>query len=99
LGLAPWPETFFVVFNLSWLVIWSVAILAITTFPRLCTVALWFLAIASTANGVAHPFLSLAVGGYFPGLWSSVLVGILGVMLIRRLATATRTPATPHDAT
>jgi hypothetical protein len=49
----------------------------------------WFLAIACVANGVIHPILSLAVAGYFPGLWSSPLVGILGVGLLRSMALAT----------
>lgn len=90
LGLATWPATFFVAFKVSWLVTWSVAIVAITKLPRLCAVALWFLAIASIANGVVHPMLSVLGGGYFPGWWSSVVVGILGIVLIRRLAPATR---------
>jgi hypothetical protein len=89
LGLAPWPFTFFVVFNLTWVALWCVAIVAITTFPRPSAVALWFLALASVANGVVHPLLSLVVRGYFPGLWTSVLVGILGFVLLRRLASTT----------
>jgi hypothetical protein len=98
-GLGAWPATFFVVFNLSWLVIWSVAIVTITRFPRPSAIALWFLAMASIANGIVHPLLSVAARSYFPGLWTSVLVAILGVGLIRRLAAATRQPATPHGVT
>jgi len=47
--------------------------------------SIWFLAIASAVNGVAHPVLSLVSGGYFPGLWSSPLVGVAGVFLLRAL--------------
>ena len=98
LGLAPWPATFFVVFNLVWLVVWSCAAIAITRFPLPSAIALWFLAIASVANGVVHPILSAVVRGYFPGLWSSVLMGILGVALIRRLASPASTRASARGA-
>jgi hypothetical protein len=90
LDLAAWPETFFVTFNCAWLAFWAVAIAAIAKLRRAVTFPLWFLAIASVANGIAHPLLAWAVGGYFPGLWSSPLVGILGFVLLRKLVFATR---------
>ena len=90
LGLSPWPRGFFVTFNVTWLLIWMVAIATLARFRRLTAVALWFLAIASIANGVVHPVLSIIAGGYFPGLWSSFVVGMLGVVLVRRLASASR---------
>jgi len=96
LGLAPWPEGFFVFFNLMWLVVWVFAIASLARFPRFGVFPLWFLAIASVANGVFHPLLSLASRGYFPGFWSSPLVGILGVVLVRDLATATRASSSQH---
>jgi hypothetical protein len=39
--------------------------------PRTAGAALWFLAIAAIANGIGHPAMSLAVGGYFPGLFTA----------------------------
>jgi hypothetical protein len=69
---------------------------SLTKFPRLAVFPLWFLAIASVANGVVHPFLSLAVWDYFPGLWSSPLVGILGVVLVSTLVSATRATGNRH---
>lgn len=96
LGLAPWSVEFFVTFNVVCLIIWVLAIANLARFPRLGTFPLWFLAIASIANGVVHPILSLADGGYFPGLWSSPLIGILGVVLISALATATRATSSHH---
>ena len=42
----------------------------------------WFLAIASALNGIAHPVLSMMGGGYFPGLLTSPLVGILGTLRV-----------------
>jgi hypothetical protein len=96
LGLAPWSEGFFVSFNVIWLVAWLLAIASLIRFPRLAAFPLWFLAIACVANGVVHPLLSLAVGGYFPGLWSSPVVGILGLMLVNAIASATRTRNNHH---
>lgn len=89
LGLAAWPELFFVAFNLAWLTIWGAAIACLEKFPRAAAFPLWFLAIASAANGVAHPLMAAAVDGYFPGLWSALPPGILGFLLLRRLAVAT----------
>lgn len=40
-------------------------------------------------NGVAHPLLALSVGGYFPGLYTSPLVLLLGAALCRELVRAT----------
>jgi hypothetical protein len=89
LGLAPWSETFFVSFNLVWVSVWVLSIALLKTYPRAAAFPIWFLGIASAANGVIHPALALASTGYFPGLWSSPLVGILGVVLLRKLASAT----------
>jgi Protein of unknown function with HXXEE motif len=89
LGLAVWPESFFITFNLAWLAIWVAAIASLEKAPRAAVFPLWFLGLASAANGLAHPVLALAVGAYFPGLWSSPLAGIAGILLLRRLALAT----------
>jgi len=98
-GLTPWPREFFVAFNLTWLVVWVLAIVGIARLPRVGAFPLWFLAIACVANGVIHPILSLAVAGYFPGLWSSPLVGILGVGLFRSLASATSASGRAYGVT
>jgi hypothetical protein len=89
LGLAPWSATFFVAFNLAWLSIWTGAAVAIRRRSALVLFPLWFLALALILNGIAHPLLALAAAGYFPGLATSPLVGVLGVVLLRRLARAT----------
>ena len=80
-GLPTMPLTFFVVFNLMWIAIWLYAIKHLTSnqiFPRF---AAWFLAIAGTLNGLAHPGFALMVGGYFPGLVTSPLIGLAAVLL------------------
>jgi hypothetical protein len=98
LGLAPWPRQFFVAFNSSWLVVWLLSVVGVTAFQRASAFALWFLALASVANGIIHPLVSLSVAGYFPGLWSSPFVGILGAMLFVSLISATDTRGQQHHA-
>lgn len=89
LGLAPWPAAFFLVFNVSLLVVWAAAVPGLAAGYRPAYMPVWFLALAGMANGVAHPLLALGAGGYFPGLLTSPLVGIGGVLLWRRLMTIT----------
>lgn len=86
LGLAPWSREFFLAFNLCWPAAWILAVVGINAFWRVSVFALWFLAIASMANGVIHPLFAFAIGGYFPGLWTSPFVGILGVVLFRAMS-------------
>ena len=86
LGLAPWPPSFFVTFNLVWIVVWGLSLLGLSRHVRAAYFPMWFLGIGSAVNGVAHPIFSMAVSGYFPGLLTSPLVGLLGVLLLRELA-------------
>jgi hypothetical protein len=89
LGLAPWSATFFVPFNVAWLAVWIASIAMLSRHPRAAVLPLWFLAIASIANGIVHPLLALVAGAYFPGLWTSPLVGVVGIWLLRALFGAT----------
>ncbi len=50
----------------------------------------WFFAIAAIVNGVAHPLPAVAARGYFPGLITSPVVGVVGVLLWLRLVAVTR---------
>jgi hypothetical protein len=92
-GLAPWPTRLFVGFNAAWIAIWIASALALRAGSGAALLALWFLALALVANGLAHPLLSLRQGGYFPGLLTSPLVGFLGILLLARLRTLTAEPA------
>jgi hypothetical protein len=85
LGLPPWSPAFFVTFNVAWFLVWLGAAALLARGVAGAAWALWFLSLALLANGVAHPALSLAVGGYFPGLATSPFAGIAGLMLLRRL--------------
>jgi hypothetical protein len=90
LGLPAWPADFFVVFNLTWLSIWTLSTIGLHRGYWFALFPIWFFAIGSIANGIAHPLLAVAVRGYFPGLITSPIVGVLGVLLWLRLQALTR---------
>ncbi len=92
LGLEPMSLSFFVPFNLAWIAIWVVSIPFLRVGRRAAFFAAWFLAISGILNGVAHPMMAIASGGYFPGLMTSLFVGIAGVILWKRLQRATSEP-------
>jgi protein-S-isoprenylcysteine O-methyltransferase Ste14 len=85
LGLAPWPAGFFLTFNLVWLAIWIAAAIGLRAGHHVAHAPVWFLAIAAVANGVAHPLLAIRAGGYFPGLVTSPLLAVGGILLWRRM--------------
>lgn len=89
-GLAAWTDSFFVTFNLVWITLWTIAIVLLPRWPGVAVFPVWFLAIAAMLNGIVHPLLAVSVGGYFPGLWSSPVIGVLGFLLLQKLALATR---------
>ncbi len=93
LGLPAWPENFFVAFNLLWLTVWILSAIGLQRGYRAALFPAWFFAIAAIANGIAHPLLALVARGYFPGLISSPVLGVLGVLLWRRLLALTRSSA------
>jgi hypothetical protein len=90
LGLSPWSLRFFVSFNLVWLAAWVLSLWGLAARRRIALFPLWFLGIAGVVNGLAHPALSVRAGGYFPGLVTSPLVGIAGILLLRQLVLVTR---------
>ena len=89
LGLQPWSETFFVSFNVTWLGLWVMALLGVRAGLVIAACPLWFLGLAMVVNLLAHPLLALGAGGYFPGLLTTPLVGVLGILLIRELVRVT----------
>jgi hypothetical protein len=94
-GLAPWPLGFFVPFNLVWIVVWILSVRGVMARRRSAVFALWFLGLAGITNGVAHPLLALRARAYFPGLATAPLVGMLGVLLCRRLRQITDAGTAP----
>ena len=93
LGLQPWSARLFVNFNLAWIAAGLFAVPLVRRGFRPALFFAWFFAVASMANGVAHPLLALGAGGYVPGLWTSPVVGLLGAVLWRKLWLATQPPA------
>ena len=93
LGLDPMPLSFFVPFNLAWITIWLTSIRFLRLGRRPAFFAAWFLAIAGILNGVGHPIMAIASGGYFPGLITSPIIGLAGLILWQRLQRATSRPA------
>jgi hypothetical protein len=81
----PMSAWFFVTFNLAWLVIWSLSVWGLAARRRVALFPLWFLGIAGVGNGLAHPMMAVTAGGYFPGLLTAPLVGVLAFLLMRRL--------------
>ena len=90
LGLPPWSERFFVAFNLIWLSVWILSAIDLERTYRLALFPVWFFAIAAVVNGIAHPLLAAVVHGYFPGLITAPVLGVLGVLLWLRLLELTR---------
>ncbi len=90
LGLPGMPLSVFVVFNLTCLGIWVASVPGLRSARAAAFFAAWFLAIAGMFNGIAHPLLAIAAGGYFPGLVSSPFIGGASVWLWLRLRRATR---------
>jgi hypothetical protein len=85
LGLSPWSAQFFVIFNVSWIAVWALSAVGLRAGLRAALFPTWFFAIGMAVNFVGHPLLALNAGGYFPGLWSCPLVGVIGVVLLGRL--------------
>ena len=90
LGLPGMPLSLFVTFNLVWLGIWLASVPGLRSARKIAFFAAWFLAIAGMINGIAHPLLAIASGGYFPGLVSSPFIAVASIVLWRRLRVATR---------
>ena len=95
-GLPGMPLSIFVVFNLTWFGIWLASVPGLWSARPATFFAAWFLAIAGMINGVAHPLLAIAVGGYFPGLVSSPFIGGVSILLWLRLRGATRSRNGPR---
>lgn len=93
LGLPPMSFALFLAFNLAWLVIWRASVPGLRAGRAFATFAAWFLAIAGVLNGIGHPAFAVAVGGYFPGLFTSPLIAGAAAWLAVRLVAATARPA------
>jgi hypothetical protein len=89
-GLEPMPLSFFVAFNLLWILAWVTSVPLLRAGRPIAFFAAWFLALAGMLNGIAHPLMAAVSGGYFPGLVSAPFIGIASVLLWQRLRRATK---------
>jgi hypothetical protein len=82
-----WSDHQFVIFNLLWLGTLIFNGIGVYYGIRLSYLLVYFFVIVGgIANGVAHPLLSLMKGGYFPGLFTSPIVLLVGVVLFLKLS-------------
>lgn len=88
-NLSPWSKSFFVAFNLAWIAIWILSSLGVRRNVGLAYFPVWFFGVAMLANGLLHPLISLYVGGYFPGLMTSPVAGLIGLVVVVRLFSVT----------
>lgn len=72
-------------FKAFWIAVWVLCALGVRAGFRMAFFPVWFFAIAMIGNGVAHPALAVAARGYFPGLVTSPVVGVAGLLLGRAL--------------
>lgn len=85
LDLAPWSPEFFVAFNLAWIAIWIISAIGIYHHFPAAYFPVWFFIFGMVGNGVFHPLLALATQGYFPGLVTSPIVGVISIILFTKL--------------
>ena len=93
MGLPAMSFPLFLGFNLAWLGIWCASVPGVRAGRPLAYFAAWFLAIAGVLNGVGHPAFAIAVGGYFPGLFTSPLIALAAAWLAVCLLSASERPA------
>ena len=84
-GMPPFDVNVFVAFNMIAYCLFLLAGLGMYKGVKFPMVIVWFFAIAVLGNAVWHAALSLKVGGYFPGLYTSFAGWILGPVLLKRL--------------
>jgi hypothetical protein len=96
-GLDPVAMESFVTVNVVALAIWTLSVLALAGGSSAGLFPLWFLGVASLSNAFLHPALSVATGGYFPGLITSPIVGAAGFFLLRGLARITQPNGSVHS--
>lgn len=88
-GAPPMSSVFFIAFNVVWLFTWAAALIAVRHGSVAALWPLWFLGLATVLNLVAHPLLALRSSGYFPGVFTALPVGVLGLLLLGELRRAT----------
>jgi hypothetical protein len=84
-GMPPFNVNVFVAFNMIAYSLFLLAGLAMYKGMKFPMIIVWFFAIVVLGNAIWHLLLTLRVGGYFPGLYTSFAGWILGPILLKRL--------------
>ncbi len=84
-GLAPLSAEYFVGFNVFWIGIWVLSAFGVLRGARVAYFPVWFFGLAMCLNGILHPSMAIWAAGYFPGLVTAPVVGIIGVVVTTRL--------------
>lgn len=85
-GVPPFNANTFVAFNMIAYCLFLLGGLALYKGMKWPMILVWFFTFGGAlGNALWHPLLALRVGGYFPGLYTSLAYLILGPLLFRRL--------------
>lgn len=85
-GMPPFTPNVFVAFNMIACALFLLAGLGMYKGLKFPMIIVWFYVIAGVmGNAIWHLLLTLKVGGYFPGLFTSLAGWVLGPLLLQRL--------------
>ena len=84
-GMPPFNANVFLAFNMIAYCLFLLAGLGMYKGMKFPMIIVWFFAICILGNSIWHLLLTLRVGGYFPGLYTSLAGWILGPILLKRL--------------
>ncbi len=84
-GMPPFNANVFLAFNMVAYCLFLLAGLGMYKGLKFPMIIVWFFAIVVLGNAIWHLLLTLRVGGYFPGLYTSFAGWILGPILLKRL--------------
>ena len=90
LGEDPYPEDYWIVFNMAAYAFFIVGgIVLVQKIKELAVIPLFFILVAVIFNPIAHVGLAIYEGGYFPGLYTSLAYFIIAPKLIKRIFSET----------
>src|SRR5215213_6871830 len=84
-GMPPFSVNVFVAFNMVAYSLFLLAGLGMYKGVKFPMIIVWFFAVVVLGNAIWHALLTLRVGGYFPGLYTSFGGWIVGPILLKRL--------------
>jgi hypothetical protein len=87
--LPPVRQSVFVGVNLASLGVWAASLIAVRRGFVIALLPLWFLGLCGVLNFFAHPYMAWTAGGYYSGVLTAPLVGVLGILTLRELTRVT----------